>query len=367
MRIAAFTQDRGACTGVRLKQPMTKISRLGLAETYSIGLMDPNTDTEVQKADAVVFGRAASPNVIQMIRTMHSWGKKIVLDLDDNIFEISPISPHYRQLGIMPVNMDSIDGRTVPMWVNGQEGFDAGHNRRLRKNFIDVIREVDCVTVTTPPLAEVYRRYNDCVRVVPNAIDFSIWEKPPIRYEGGGTRLLYTGAANHQEDWMFVMPVLVQLQRKYPDLTIVLCGADWKFLKTDLDYSRIECHEWVDFEAYPFLLKSLCCDIGIAPISKTHFNDCRSSLKWNEYSALKMATVASKWGPYARDVEDGRTGLLVYGEQDEWLKALCSVIEDKELRVRLANNAYRKNRKDFNLDYIAEDWVRLFQELTGRN
>lgn len=356
MRVVGFCQDDGACTDIRLKQPLNKIKILGLAD---VDLITDTSDTipeRVQKADVVVMGRAFSQGIVRIIKMIHDWGGRVVFDLDDNFFDVSPYSPHYKTLGIMPMNLDHPDGRSVKMWADGEGGFNVLNNRRVRKDFVDVIRAVDCVTVTTQPLYKEYSRFNDNVRIVPNAIDFSLWEKPPIRWDNDEVRLIYTGASNHHEDFFFIKDVLASLQKKYPQLKLVFLGTDWRVVKSDLDYSRVEWHKWVGIEAYPYLMRSLCGDIGIAPISKTSFNDCRSALKWKEYSALKMATVATNFGPYQRAIRPGESGLLAGGHQ-EWFDALCLLIENKDARQNMAARAYEEVRAKFNLDFVVDDWL----------
>lgn len=361
MKVAGFCQDTGACTNIRITQPLRKIQRLGLAEVAFIEAGDGDIIDKCREADVVVLGRAFSENVVRITHQIREWGGKVVFDLDDNFFDVSPFSPHYKQLGIMPVNIDRPDGQTLPMWVDGVNGFDVRKSRQVRKDFINTIRAVDCITVTTEPLAKEYRRFNDHVRVVPNAVDFGLWERPPMRWEKDEVRLLYTGAANHQEDFFFVSDVLKRLQEKHPRLRLVFIGTDWKQIPNALDYSRVEVHPWVHIEAYPYLLRSLCCDIGIAPISKTKFNDCRSALKWKEYSALKMATVATRYGPYARAIEDGVSGVLV-DTKDEWFNALSSLIENDSMRRSIAHNAYRVVKRKYSLDYIVDTWMNVFKE-----
>ncbi|MCR4301937.1 MAG: glycosyltransferase family 4 protein, partial [Sulfuricaulis sp.] len=289
-----------------------------------------------------------------------------VYDLDDNMFDISPLSPHYRDFGIMPVEFDAVGGGKGDLWKQGTGGFDVLRNRQMRKSFIEIIRSVSCVTVTTEPLAKIYRRMNDNVRVIPNSLDFGVWEKPPIQRVGDEVRLLYTGAANHQEDWMFVSTVLADLQKVYPQLKIVLVGMDWNNIKNGIDYKRVEVAPWTDIEAYPYLLQTLCCDIGIAPVSKIAFNECRSSIKWCEYSALKMATVATNYGPYKRDMQDGVTGLLVE-EKADWKAALSRLIEDAPYRKQLSEQAFKHCKANYDLDYVVDQWMSAFISVTGRN
>ena len=328
MRICGYGQDRGACTQLRIVGPLNRIQHLKLADVEIINApVDDRTQDKVMGADVVLMGRAASEIIGKMIDEMHKHGKYVVYDLDDNMFGVSPLSPHYKDFGIMPANMDHRELGSLPMWIDGVNDFHVKRNRQLRKSFIKILRKADCVTVTTQPLVDLYSRYHDNVKMVPNAIDFGIWKKIDATHNSGKVRVLYTGAANHREDWMFIKSVLEDLQKKYDNFTTVFVGMDWHNHETKIDKSRVEYHGWTDIDAYPFLIRSLCCDIGIAPLSNILFNDCRSSIKWVEYSALRMATVATDFGPYARDCVNGETALLVK-EKDEWFGACLLYTSD---------------------------------------
>ena len=366
MQIVGFAQERSACTTLRIKQPLERIGELRLAEPNIVTFTGPDTESIVMKSDIAFLGRAASDQVLGIVKRIQMLGKKVVFDLDDNMFDVSVFSPHYKDLGAMQVNFENPDGTKGDVWMDGVGGFDVKRNRALRKSFIKLVRQSNCVTVTTEPLAKIYRRFSDNVVIVPNAINFRVWDKPNFVWAGDDIRLLYTGASNHFEDWLFIAPILEELQKKHPRLTIVLIGTDWKIARSNLDYSRIEVHRWVDFEAYPYLMKSLCCHIGIAPVRQSDFNDCRSELKWVEYSALKMATVASNWGPYKRSMKDGVTGILAES-RDEWFNALSLLIENETKRNELAGNAYKECRKKFNLDNAVDLWMSVFQDVQGRN
>jgi len=359
MKVAGFAQDRLTSTVLRIRYPLEKIRSLGLCEAYVIGPMDPNQEKILKEADVVVLGRASTKETIKMVRMLKAQGKKTVFDLDDNMFDVSPWSNHYRDFGTMPVD----DGQGGYLWFPGEKGFDVTENRQRRARFIELIRSVDCITVTTPPLVELYKRFNANVVMVPNSIDFTVWKRPPMRLDADEVRLLYTGAANHQEDWLYIVPVLEELQRRFDKLKIVLVGTAWKNVRNNLDYSRIEVHGWVDFEAYPHMMKTLCPDIGIAPISRTHFNDCRSSLKWVEYSALQCATVATNFGPYNRDMKDGDTGLLVK-DKAGWTVALSRLIESKAYRKQLGSQAFWHCKSKYDLDYVVDDWMNTFNSVT---
>ena len=362
MRVAGFAQDRGACNMLRIKFPLEKIRYLQLCEVDVITRLDPSIEETIEKCDVMFIGRVAGDQTLRMISRAKSMGKKVVLDLDDNLFDVSVFSQHYKSYGVMPVNYQEEDGSYVDFYKDGEDGFDVKRNRKIRKSFIDIMRLVDCMTVTTEPLEKVYKRFCDRVRIVPNSIDFKTWDKPDISRNDGKLRILYTGAGNHREDWIYIYPILSRILKKYESVQIVLIGTDWRDCTKDFDYSRVEVHPWVDFEAYPYMVKSLCCDIGIAPISETDFNDARSELKWVEYASQKMPCVATNWGPYKRSVKNGETGILV-SNPEEWEEGLSRLIEDRFLRETMGRNAYKECKRNFNLDYTVDKWVKVFQEV----
>ena len=161
MKIAGFTQERGACTTLRIKHQLERISALKLAETTCILRPDQFTEPTIKDSDIVILGRAASDHVLGIVQRMQGLCKKVVFDLDDNMLDVSVISPHYANLGVMPVQFENPDGTKGFLWADGNQGFDAKRNRKIRKSFIDLIRTADAVTVTNEPLAKVYRRFNE--------------------------------------------------------------------------------------------------------------------------------------------------------------------------------------------------------------
>jgi glycosyltransferase involved in cell wall biosynthesis len=80
-------------------------------------------------------------------------------------------------------------------------------------------------------------------------------------------------------------------------------------------------------------------------------------LRWLEYSALKTPTVASNIAEANRTIEDGKTGLLVPNTTEAWVEALGKLIEDKKLRIKMGENAYKEVKKNFNMETISKDYA----------
>ena len=362
LKIVGLSSDRGACSSYRLIQPLEKLNHLQLAQAKVMNGLEPDVGDNVDASDIVCFGRAASGKILGMIDKLHSMGKKVVFDLDDNLFNISPFSQHYQNLGIIPYNLETDDGESVMMWKDGINGFDIRNNRNFLKFFVQVLRIADGVTVTTEPLRNLYSNFNKNTIIVPNSTDMKIWKTKKIPRNDGKVKILYTGAANHYEDIMFMMPVLEQIQKDFNNVIFSFVGNDWKTVKNKLDYNRIEVSPWVSFEAYPYLLKSLNCDIGLAPVAESFFSDCRSAIKWYEYSALGIPTIATNFGPYKREMNN-QNAFLVGNVEKEWYQGLSALIKYPGVRQSAAENGYKEVVDNHNLDYVAEDWIETFKEI----
>ena len=81
-------------------------------------------------------------------------------------------------------------------------------------------------------------------------------------------------------------------------------------------------------------------DIGIAPLERNTFNLHKSDIKFLDYSALKIATIASNVEAYAKTIVDHETGLLVDNKSAAWFDALSELISSKEMRSQLSDNAF---------------------------
>jgi len=148
-----------------------------------------------------------------------------------------------------------------------------------------MMRESDAIVVSTHPLRKVYEKYNKNVKVMPNHLAKFIWgdiEPKHDRYKGEKIRILWAGSQNHfkhpsmksSTDGGDFGKLLMNFIRKTVD------EYEWVFMGAtpmELDdiKDKFEFHEWKNTFEYPRYLKGLNADIGIAPLQKGLFNDCK--------------------------------------------------------------------------------------------
>jgi glycosyltransferase involved in cell wall biosynthesis len=104
------------------------------------------------------------------------------------------------------------------------------------------------------------------------------------------------------------------------------------------------------------MLETLKWDIAIAPLEENAFNQCKSDLKFLDYSALGFAGIYSRVAPYERTVRHLETGYLVDNTPESWLEALNVLLDDDKLRRGIAAEAQRYVFEKRTLKQCARIW-----------
>ncbi len=117
---------------------------------------------------------------------------------------------------------------------------------------------------------------------------------------------------------------------------------------------------------YPRFMSHFNFDIGIAPLEDCNFNRGKSNLRWLEYSALKIPTVATKVGHFADTVKDRKDGLLVENNDlGQWATCLEELIKNESFRREIGNNAYKRVKAEFNARKTAAVYLKALKTIAG--
>ena len=211
------------------------------------------------------------------------------------------------------------------------------------------------VTVTTEPLAEVMRRFNPNVWVIPNHVDaglFQVDRKRTDRLTVG-----WAGGDSHFRDLKMIAPHLRQFLNRNPEVDMHFIGADYRRETKLFGRARhsgwsarlIEYYQMIDF------------DIGLAPLVSSTFNRSKSHIKALEYAALGIPVIASDEPPYHDFVIDGVTGFLVRHEL-EWKQRLRDLVNDDAMRESMGAKA-REHARTFSIEKGWKLWESAYRSL----
>jgi glycosyltransferase involved in cell wall biosynthesis len=277
------------------------------------------------------------------LRTMAThFKKKLVMDCDDLFLEVDKGNPAAKKLGRGKLNREN-----------------------KRAMFATNMSFCDALTVSTVPLKKrLHQHILDVhgvdmpIFVIPNCNDIEDWKYEKVN--GSGVVIGYSGGLSHNDDLDMVLPAIKTIMEKYPDVRFQLMG------QMDLDKAKKVFGKWKQSirerillmnatktqPEYPAYLAEQPWSIGIAPLIDSPFNECKSSIKFFEYSSYKIPVVASRIYPYHKDIlgvpviEHEETGLLCDTVED-WVTNLSRLIESEELRKKLGQNAY---------DHVVKNW-----------
>ena len=293
--------------------------------------------------DIIWLHQTDNDRTFAWLRSMAThFNKKLVIDCDDWFIQPDKGNPATKSLGT--------------------HRRDQGNKRAMLATNMSFC---DALTVSTVPLKKKLHahilKYHDIdmpIFVIPNCNDIEDWKYE--KRQDKGVVIGYSGGLSHNDDLDMVLPAIKTIMEKYPDVRFQLMG------QMDLDKAKKVFGRWKQSirerillmnatktqPEYPAYLAETPWNIGIAPLIDSPFNECKSSIKFFEYSSYKIPVVASRVYPYSKDVlgvptiEHEETGLLCDTVED-WVTNLSRLIESEELRKKLGQNAY---------DHIVKNW-----------
>jgi glycosyltransferase involved in cell wall biosynthesis len=360
VKVTGFVRDNGACGFYRVTQPLTFLKKHGV-DTNFIEKGDKAFDIShrISTSDLFVIPRPSENEILDFFPTARAYGKKIVVEHDDDLLHVSPLSQHYNEWGTEEFAIE-MGGKKVELWKDGHT-FDIAKNRKRIENVKRSIGEADALTVTTPELAKAYAEYNENIYCLPNCVDMEVWKQLPLVKNKDEVRLFWSGGASHYEDWAQIAGMLKPLFEKHKEAKLVLMGTKFDGTLKGVPEDRIEFHPWVDTRAYPYKVPTLGADIGIIPLNDTIFNRGKSAIKWIEQASLSVPCVASAFTPYI-EMDEGGNGIFIENNSvDGWIEGISMLIEDKMLRWDMGMKANETVKRNFDINKEWKQWVDAYQ------
>ena len=347
------------CSWYRINQWVDATNRLGLAN--GVFLKPSFTEDEigaiVKAADIIVYRfNDKSPAMLQKVRRLYP-KKPIVIDTDDDLFNINPLNNAYESMGTREVQLP--DGTWL--WKDGKARFDLYENKKRMIDYEMCLRRSDAIITTTMRLANNLKKFNEAVVIIPNSINFHLFPQITIKKEKGRLDLVWAGGSSHYPDLAMIGDGLRTLAKKYPNLHFHLVGMEFGAIRKMWPHARYHFWRWLPPEGHGFRLATIGADVAIAPLEDKVFNWSKSCIKWYEYAAVGIPTVASRVPPYSDEIQDGETGYL-FRSNDEFVEKVSELLENPIERTRIANNAYKWVRGHRDVDVVVKDWVKF---LTG--
>jgi hypothetical protein len=261
---------------------------------------------------------------VELVRRLKAVGKTIVVEFDDDMFHFPP--------------------GTRELLSNVQK-------KDNQETVREISRLADVITVSTPELVPVYKRFCPNVAVLPNCIDLDDYPKP----KRAGKRLtIGWAAANELNNFALVASTLKHMVEDYDHVDIAIGGDPKAFDMVKVPANRKVWLEPCSIEDFPKMIRNF--DIAVIPLIESKFNAGKSELKGLQYGALKIPFLASDVPPYQRFARMAGTQDFLITKQKQWLPRLRQLVNHKSYRRKLGHIAYEV-AKSRQIDKNIEGWL----------
>lgn len=293
-----------------------------LYEPDKTGHIYAHLDAACRWADVVVWMGLHTPKALDLFVHMRAkHGKPFVSEFDDFIFSIPKVNSAF--------------GAYKP----GTE---------YTRIALEQIKRSDALIVSTPHLKEIYKPFNNRVYCVENAIDNAPWKRPRTTSpRQGAITIGWMGGGTHNEDHEMIQDAVLEVLDKCPNARFTYISG----CPPPKKYEGVKRLKWTHafkaIDKYPGWIARQGFDIGIAPLVDNEFNRAKSNLRWLEYSAMGIPTVASPLLHFKQSIRHGKTGFLA-SSHAEWVKILTMLVNEPDVRENVGAAARQSVIKDWN-------------------
>jgi len=321
--VFGWLADYSGCGYYRILQPMNELGRLGYKFKCDIAW-----PTRLEEEYEVLVGQRTSKlGVSQKWQHFAQQGKNFMIyETDDDLFNIER---HNEKAYFYFTHPETIEC--------------------MEQN----IRVADMVTVTNQYLADQVNKLNSNTKILPNFIEEQLTYLPkhdiiiPIDDKGTTENISekyvtigYTSSPTHQADFNLVKEHLALLQLKHENVIYIFLGEE------PYPVPRYVNLGW--FQDIGEYYHNVNFDIGIAPLTKSTFNNSKSYLKALEYAAKGIPVVASDEPPYHDFVKHGETGFLAK-QPYQFGRYLRDLVNDQAMREEMGAKA-REYAREFTIE-----------------
>ncbi len=320
MQILATAGDVDSLiTEIRLRTPLAALAK---AEGWVLKWRSFHEcrRADLSDADLVIVQRGASRRSGRIEERALECGAAVVYEIDDLLTEIAPHISQY----------DAV--RASLPWLRSG------------------VALADLVTVSTPRLQRELAPLARATSVVPNHAFFDEDRPLPTQWPGEPVHLL-VASSDHLLD-NELTGALRQAVGAQARLVVVGRPGD-ALAALGLPLQR---HPLLPRSEFVALARSLPNAVALIPLEASRFAACKSAVKWYDYAEAGVPTVASAVPPYLDAIEHGRTGLLVDNSEAQWLQALHLLIDQVDLRRRIASQARSVVRERHGLAQTLTAW-----------
>lgn len=160
----------------------------------------------------------------------------------------------------------------------------------------------------------------------------------------------------------FITPSLEDICNEFKNLvSIVVIGPLGPKLSKIIP--NIKSTPILPLDDFRNFLSSLPNPIGIIPLDNSNFSNCKSAVKFFEYTLLGIPTICSDVPPYSDVIQAGRTGILTPNTPNDWYRSIKALVTDVDLRKNIVMQARESVLSEHSMALNLASWAKITHEI----
>jgi glycosyltransferase involved in cell wall biosynthesis len=224
---------------------------------------------------------------------------------------------------------------------------------RHPEKFPRVAQMADVVIAGNPLLAQRVASVSRQVVIVPTVVDLERYQLKPPRQPGPRLTIGWTGTSGGFGYLRLIAGALRELARQREFELRVIANRWDASLAGELSGVNVRFVRWRqaaeigDLHAF---------DVGLMPLDDSEWARYKCAFKIVQYMAVGVPAVASPVGANREILRDGENGLLAE-TCEQWVAALARLLDDEELRRRLAAAGRQTVERDYSVQAQFPRWL----------
>jgi len=298
--------------------------------------------------DIIYFNYLNSPWGFAAMGAMaRKFGKKLVMDLDDNLWGIRDDNPAHE------------------IYHTGSKALS---------DFTAICNEVDYMTVTNGYLKNVVvnntLKRHEKITVFPNFVNLDLYKHRSPKKDYKNITLLHYGSTTHFQDLSnehFINGVS-KILKEYPNVSVKFVGAFLPRLQKawgqrfSVAYGDSDIYKWINDHFPKFMDEA---DILVVPLEDNSYTRCKSAIKYVEVSSAKKVGIWQDMRQYQEVIRNGENGFLARNAED-WYTHLKYLIDNPKERITMGENAFKDVQKQYTIQDHVKDYAEFFKNVVDR-
>ena len=173
----------------------------------------------------------------------------------------------------------------------------------------------------------------------------------------------FSESSTKNSDIEMIKTALIKILKEYNNVQLLILGE--LGIPEDLNnFNEQIIRNVSDWRELPEILSNV--DINIAPIEDSIFNQAKSENKWVEASLVKVPKLASNIWAFKNVNIHNKTKSLCNNIND-WYISLKTLINNKELRKNLGENAYNACKLEYNTIYTGKRLANYINKIANKH